>query len=50
MDLVTLAVAKKYTRDQIANAAVGDVDVTAYVNGRVDALINGASGTFDTLS
>jgi hypothetical protein len=50
MDLVTLAVAKKYTRDQIANAAVGDVDVTAYVNEKVDELINGASGTFDTLS
>ena len=50
MDLVTLAVAKKYTRDKIAEAAVGGVDVTEYVNERVDALINGASGTFDTLS
>lgn len=50
MDLVTLAVAKKYTNDAIAQAAVGDVDVTAYVNERVDELINGASGTFDTLS
>lgn len=50
MDLVTLAVAKKYTRDKIAEAAVGDVDVTEYVNERVDQLINGASGTFDTLS
>lgn len=49
MDLVTLAVAQKYTRDQIAKAAVGDVDVAEYVNGRVDELINGASGTFDTL-
>ena len=50
MDLITLAVAQKYTRDQIAKAAVGDVDVEEYVNGRVDELINGASGTFDTLS
>lgn len=50
MDLVTLAVAKKYTRDKIAEAAVGEVDVTEYVNERVDQLINGASGTFDTLS
>lgn len=49
MDLVTLAVAKKYTRDMIAEAAVGGVDVTEYVNERVDELINGASGTFDTL-
>lgn len=49
MDLVTLAVAKKYTRDKIAEAAVGGVDVTEYVNERVNQLINGASGTFDTL-
>ena len=49
MDLVTLAVAKKYTKDKIAEAAVGGVDVTEYVNERVDALIGGASGTFDTL-
>lgn len=49
MDLVTLAIAKKYTRDKIAEAAVGGVDVTEYVNERVDELINGASGTFDTL-
>ncbi len=50
MDLITLAVAQKYTRDKIAEAAVGGVDVTEYVNERVDELINGASGTFDTLS
>ena len=49
MDVVTLAVAKKYTNDAIAQAAVGDVEVTSYVNERVDELINGASGTFDTL-
>ena len=49
MDLVTLAVAKKYTRDKIAEAAVGEVDVAGFVNERVDQLINGASGTFDTL-
>jgi hypothetical protein len=49
MDLVTLAIAKKYTKDKIAEAAVGGVDVTEYVNERVDALIGGASGTFDTL-
>lgn len=49
MDLVTLAVAKKYTETKIAEAAVGGVDVTELVNERVDALIGGASGTFDTL-
>lgn len=49
MDLITLAVAQKYTRDKIAEAAVGGVDVTEFVNKRVDELINGASGTFDTL-
>ena len=48
-DTITLAIAKKYTRDKIAEAAVGGVDVTEYVNERVDELINGASGTFDTL-
>ena len=49
MDLITLAVAQKYTDKKIAEAAVGGVDVTEYVNERVDELINGASGTFDTL-
>ena len=49
MDLVTLAVAKKYTDTKIAEAAVGGVDVTEYVNERVDEVIGGASGTFDTL-
>lgn len=49
MDLVTLAAANKYTRDKLAEAAVGGVDVEEYVNERVDQLINGASGTFDTL-
>lgn len=49
MDLVTLAAAKKYARDKIAEASVGNVDVTEYVNARVDEVIGGASGTFDTL-
>ena len=49
MDLVTLAVAKKYTDKAIAQAAVGDVDVEAYVKEAVDEVIGGASGTFDTL-
>lgn len=50
MDLAVLALAKQYTNDKIAEAAVGGVDVEDYVNERVDKLINGASGTFDTLS
>ena len=49
MDLITLAVANKYTDKKIAEAAVGGVDVTELVNERVNGLINGASGTFDTL-
>lgn len=49
MDLVTLAMAKKYTRDKVAEASIGGVDVAEYVNERVDELIGGASGTFDTL-
>lgn len=49
MDVITLAVAKKYTNDKIAEAAVGNVDVATYVNERVDELVGGASGTFDTL-
>lgn len=49
MDLITLAVAQKYADRKIAEAAVGGVDVTELVNERVDELINGASGTFDTL-
>ena len=49
MDLVTLALAKKYTDKAIAQAAVGDVDVEAYVKDAVDEVVGGASGTFDTL-
>ena len=49
MDLVTLAVAKKYTDKAIAQAAVGDVDVESYVKEAVDDVIGGASETFNTL-
>lgn len=49
MDLITLAVAKKYTDKAIAQAAVGDIDVESYVKDAVDEVIGGASGTFDTL-
>jgi hypothetical protein len=49
MDLVTLAVAKKYTDKAIAQAAVGDIDVETYVKEAVDDVIGSASGTFDTL-
>ena len=49
MDLVTLAVAKKYTDKAIAQAAVGDVDVEAYVKEAVDEVIGGASETFNSL-
>ncbi len=49
MDLVTLAVAKKYTDKAIAQAAVGDIDVESYVKEAVDDVIGSASETFNTL-
>lgn len=50
MDLVTLAVAKKYADKAIAQAAVGDVDVTAYVKEEIDKVLGNASESFDTLA
>ena len=49
MDVITLALSKKYTDTKIAEAAVGGVDVTELVNSRVDAVIGNASEKFDTL-
>lgn len=49
MDLVTLAVAKKYTRDKIAEAAVGGVDVTELVTEKVAEIVGTATESFDTL-
>lgn len=49
MDLVTLAVAKKYTRDKIAEAAVGGVDVTELVTEKVAEVVGAATESFDTL-
>lgn len=49
MDLVTLALAKKYADKAIAQAAVGDIDVESYVKEAVDEVIGGASETFNTL-
>jgi hypothetical protein len=49
MDLVTLAVAKKYTDKAIAQAAVGDIDVEVYVKEAVDDVIGSASETFNSL-
>lgn len=49
MDLITLAVAQKYTDKAIAQAAVGDIDVESYVKDAVDAVIGGASETFNSL-
>lgn len=49
MDLVTLAVAKKYTRDKIAEAAVGDVDVTELVTAKVAEVVGTATESFNTL-
>lgn len=49
MDLVTLAMAKKYTRDKIAEAAVGDIDIEEYVGEKVDAVLGGVTEDFNTL-
>lgn len=49
MDLVTLAIAKKYTRDKIAEAAVGGVDVTELVTEKVAEVVGTATESFNTL-
>lgn len=49
MDLVTLAVAKKYTDKAIAQAAVGDIDVESYVKDKVDEVVGDVSVKFNTL-
>jgi hypothetical protein len=49
MDLVTLAMAKKYTNDKIAEAAVGGIDIEQYVGGKIDAVLGGTTEDFDTL-
>ena len=49
MDLITLAVARKYTDKKIAEAAVGNVDVESYVKDAVDVVIGNASEKFNSL-
>lgn len=49
MDLVTLAVAKKYTDTKIAEAAVGGVDVTELVTEKVAEIVGTATESFDSL-
>jgi hypothetical protein len=49
MDLVTLAVAKKYTDKAIAQAAVGDIDVEAYVKDAINEVVGSASEKFNSL-
>ena len=49
MDLVTLAVAKRYIDKAIAQAAVGDVDVESYVKDKVDEVVGDVSEKFNTL-
>lgn len=49
MDLVTLAVAKKYTDAKIAEAAVGGVDVTELVTEKVAEVVGTATESFDSL-
>ncbi len=50
MDLVTLAVAKKYTDDAIIHAAVGDIDVEAYVTEKIATVIDSAPDALNTLN
>lgn len=49
MDLITLAVAQKYTDRKIAEAAVGGVDVTELVTEKVAEVVGTATESFDTL-
>lgn len=49
MDVITLALAKKYTDKAIAQAAVGDIDVEAYVKEAVDDVVGSASEDFNSL-
>ena len=49
MDLVALAVAKKYTDTKIAEAAVGGVDVTELVTEKVAEVVGAATESFNTL-
>lgn len=49
MDLVTLAVAKKYADKAIIQAAVGDIDVEVYVKEKVDEVLGDVSEKFNTL-
>lgn len=50
MDLVTLAIAKKYTRDKIAEAAVGGIDIEDYVTEKIARVIDSAPEALDTLN
>lgn len=50
MDLVTLAMAKKYTRDKIAEAAVGGIDIEDYVTEKIAGVIDSAPEALNTLN
>lgn len=55
MDIVTLAAAKKYTNDAIAEAATGEVDLsayatTSYVDSKVAGIVESAPDTLNTLN
>ena len=55
MDIVTLAAAKKYTNDAIAEAATGEVDLsayatTSYVDGKVAGIVESAPDALNTLN
>ncbi len=50
MDLVTLAVAKKYTNDAIVKAATGDIDIEKHVTEEIAKVVDSAPDTLNTLN
>lgn len=50
MDLNVLALAKKYTRDKIAEAAVGGIDIEEYVTEKIAGIIDSAPEALNTLN
>lgn len=50
MDLVTLAVAKKYTDDAIVKAATGDIDIEKHVSEEIAKVVDSAPDTLNTLN
>ena len=50
MDVITLAVAKKYTDDAIVRAATGDIDIEKHVAEEIAKVVDSAPDTLNTLN